>query len=59
MSCATFVRKAFVSSTPVANPEEVVGQGVDLDDVLYCSKLYKRSVSISKIACSCCNNVCM
>ncbi|KAL3151386.1 hypothetical protein ABBQ38_013215 [Trebouxia sp. C0009 RCD-2024] len=43
MSCATFVRKAFVSSTPDANMVEVVAQQVDLDDVLYCSKLFRHA----------------
>lgn len=56
MSCATFVRKAFVCSTPDANMLEVEAQQVDTDDVLYCAKLFRRAgrVSIGQLACSCC-----
>lgn len=60
ISCGAFVRKAFVSSGVVASTQEVQAQGVDLDDVLYCSKLYRhagRVRALPKLHVSrCCHN---
>lgn len=47
VSCAVFIRKAFVTSHTDYNPEEVKIQVVDLDDVLYCSTTYRPTYWVS------------
>lgn len=47
LSCATFVRKAFVSSDPNPSPAEMQAQEVNCDDLLYCSKPFKHTGKVS------------
>lgn len=52
VSCAVFIRKAFVTSRTDYSPQEVKDQEIDLDDVLYCSTTYRPTnwVSINTAA---------
>lgn len=47
VSCAVFIRKAFVTSHTDYSPEEVKDQQINLDDVLYCSKPYRPTDWVS------------
>ena len=47
VSCGVFIRKAFVASHDAYTTEEVQAQGIDLDDVLYCSKPYRHADHVS------------
>lgn len=54
VSCAVFIRKAFVSSRDEHSTQEVQAEEVDTDDALYCSGQYRHAdrVSTNAIACA-------
>ena len=47
VSCAVFIRKAFVTSRDEHTTEEAQAEGVDADDVLYCSGKYRPADQVS------------
>lgn len=61
VSCGVFIRKAFVASHAAYTTEEVQAEGIDLDDVLYCSKSYRHAehVSIKKLQAHMCHQFTM